>query len=73
MIIDSMLDEVRDALEKQIPRTPYYEGDGYADGHLVYDTWYCPFCNTAYELFYQEYKYCPECGQAIDWSIYKED
>lgn len=27
-----------EALEKQTPKSPDYEGDGYADGELVYDT-----------------------------------
>ena len=55
-----------DALEKQIPGTPDYEGDGYADGELVYDTWFCPNCGADYEVDYHEHKYCPNCGQAID-------
>ena len=56
------------ALEKQIPKTPDYEGDGYWDGELVYDTWICPNCGKDYEVDYDDYKYCPECGQAIDCS-----
>ena len=56
------------ALEKQIPKKPTYEGDGYADGHLVYDTWICPCCETRYEVDYEEYDYCLHCGQKIDWS-----
>ena len=45
------------------------EGDGYdPDGNLVYDTWICPNCEKHYELDYDEYDYCPNCGQAIDWS-----
>ena len=56
------------ALEKQIPKKPYLEGDGYADGQLVYDTWICPCCEERYEVDYDDYKHCPECGQAIDWS-----
>lgn len=56
------------ALEKQIPKKPSYEGDGYADGKMVYDTWICPCCATRYEVDYDEYDYCPECGQRIDWS-----
>lgn len=59
------------ALEKQIPTKPDLEGDGYADGHLVYDTWICPCCEKHYEVDYDDYDYCPNCGQAIDWS--KED
>ena len=56
------------ALGKQIPKKPTYEGDGYADDHLVYDTWICPCCETRYEVDYEEYDYCPHCGQKIDWS-----
>ncbi len=58
------------ALEKQIAKKPELEGDGYADATLVYDTWICPGCRREYELDYDEHKYCPECGQAIDWSEY---
>ena len=53
------------ALEKQVPKEPNYEGDGYWDGELVYDTWICPNCGKYYEVDYDDYKYCPECGQAI--------
>lgn len=57
------------ALKKQIPKTPIYEGDGYDDmGNLIYDTWYCPCCNRDYKVDYENYKYCPNCGQAIDRS-----
>lgn len=55
------------ALEKQIPKKPDLEGDGYADGHLVYDTWICPNCGVKYEVDYEEYDWCPDCGQHIDW------
>ena len=58
------------ALEKQIPKKPTYEGDGYApDGTFVYDEWICPCCENRYELYYDDdYDYCPNCGQKIDWS-----
>ena len=56
------------ALEKQIPKKPNIEGDGYADGQLVYDTWICPFCGKHYEIYYDSYDYCPNCGQHIDRS-----
>lgn len=38
------------ALEKQIPKSPDYEGDGYSNGDLVYDTWVCPCCGQTYEV-----------------------
>lgn len=60
-----------EALEKQIPAVPDYEGDGYADGELVYDTWICPNCGKYYEVYFDDYEYCPECGQAIDWKEIK--
>lgn len=53
---------------KQTARRPDYEGDGYADGHLVYDTWICPCCGKHYEVDYDNYNYCPDCGQKLDWS-----
>ena len=56
-----------EALEKQIPKKPDFEGDGYWDGELVYDTWICPCCEKKYEVDYEEYDYCPNCGQNLDW------
>ena len=62
-------EEAIKALEKQIPEIPDYEGDGYADSFLVYDTWICPSCGRYYELdCNDDYIYCPQCGQRIDWS-----
>ena len=61
-------EECRAAVEKQTARRPDYEGDGYADGHLVYDTWICPCCGKHYEVDYDNYTYCPDCGQKLDWS-----
>lgn len=60
------LKSVIEAREKQIAMKPYYEGDGYADGQLVYDTWICPCCGKRYEVDYDNYTYCPNCGQKID-------
>lgn len=62
------VEECRAAVEKQKPKKPDYEGDGYADGYMVYDVWICPCCGKHYEVDYDDYKCCPECGQAIDWS-----
>lgn len=58
-----------EALEKQLAKKPNFEGDGYApDGTFVYDTWICPSCREYYEVDYDDYDYCPKCGQKIDWS-----
>ena len=58
------VEEYREAVGKQKPKMPDYEGDGYADGEMVYDTWICPNCGKKYEVDYDDYKYCPNCGQA---------
>ena len=61
-------EECREAVEKQKEKKPDFEGDGYADGHLVYDTWICPCCGKHYEVDYDDYDFCPNCGQKLDWS-----
>lgn len=58
---------VIEAREKQIAKKPTYEGDGYApDETLIYDTWICPCCDKRYEVDYDDYDYCPNCGQKLD-------
>lgn len=58
-----------EALEKQLTKKPNFEGDGYApNGTFVYDTWICPSCEGYYEVDYDDYVYCPQCGQKLDWS-----
>ncbi len=62
-----------DALEKQVPQQPSLDGDGYApDGSLVFDEWICPCCNSRYEVDYDEYEYCPNCGRRIGWEELKQ-
>ena len=66
---DLALAIVQKATEKQIPKKPDYEGDGFdEDGYLIYDTWICPNCGKHYEVDYDDYNFCPECGQALDLS-----
>ena len=36
-------------LDKETPKKPYYEGDGYADGVMVYDVARCPNCDNVFE------------------------
>lgn len=40
------------------------EADGYWNGELIYDVWYCPFCDHCIEEDEQELlpNYCPNCG-----------
>ena len=56
--------------ERITPTRPDYEGDGYADGHLVYDTAYCPNCRHGFEEGANDWSsaFCPDCGQALDWT-----
>lgn len=55
-----------EALEKQLPKKPTYDGDGYApDGTFIWDEWLCPNCGSRYEVDYDDYSYCPNCGQKI--------
>lgn len=60
---------VIEAIEKQTAKKPQLIGDGYADGCIVYDFWKCPFCENSFEVDFQEYDYCPNCGQKIDWRV----
>jgi hypothetical protein len=61
-----------EALDKQIPKKPDISGNGYFNGELVYDTYTCPRCGKDYELDYEDYDYCPNCGQRIDLSDWKD-
>lgn len=65
------VEECREAMERQIPKKPMYEVDDYDayddSGSLIYDTWICPQCESRYEVGYDDYDFCPNCGQAIDW------
>lgn len=59
---------MQDIGERDTAKIPYLEGDGYADNEEInYDTWVCPNCFARYELDYVEHKFCPECGQRINW------
>ena len=56
-----------DAMKKQIPKELIAESDGYADGSMIYDSFYCPSCDYHMED-YEVKNFCPNCGQAIDWT-----
>ena len=68
-MLKEALDMAVVALEKQTPKKPDVEGDGYdKDGNMIYDTWTCPCCGSRYEVEYDDYDYCPVCGQKLDMS-----
>lgn len=46
-----------EAIEKQIPKKPDLDGGVY-----------CPCCLREFKSHYDETRYCPNCGQALDWS-----
>ena len=61
------IDEAIKAMEKQIPKKPVSKYK-YRDGENV-----CPSCETENRcrivMFWE--KFCPDCGQAIDWRAEK--
>lgn len=67
--LDEALDMAIKALNKRIPKTAHLEGDGYADGKIVYDYAQCPNCQRAFEESDENWEcgYCPCCGQALKW------
>lgn len=68
---DEVLKVIEECVEKQIPIKPYYWGDGYDEnGDLIYDNAECPNCgNNDFEYGINNWgcKFCPDCGQALDW------
>ena len=67
------VEEFKALKEKTESKKPSYEGDGYYNGELVLDTWICPCCGKSYEVDYDNYDYCPNCGQHVDHSGLTED
>ena len=53
------------ALEKQVPKKMIKTPHAHIDLILMYR---CPSCDTEYNRFYENKKYCMECGQKLDWS-----
>ena len=60
--------EIMELKERDMAKSQDYEGDGYDDdGNIIYDTWICPNCGEKYEVDYDDYDFCPKCGQRIKW------
>ena len=67
-----LFERIDEALKnREKGRKVLYFGDGYADGHMVYDIAQCPACNKAFEEGYSGWldPYCSHCGQKLDWSF----
>lgn len=62
------IEKYKAADEKQKAKKPHLWGDGYYNGELIIDMYDCPNCEKSYELECEEYDYCPNCGQKLDWS-----
>ena len=61
-----------ESMQKQIPRKMVYEYDGYADGYPVWDKAWCLGCGMRFDDgddAWQTAKFCPRCGQALDWEM----
>lgn len=59
-------EQIRELKERDTAKAPDYEGDGYDDaGNIIYDIWICPNCGKKYEVDYDDYDFCPDCGQMI--------
>lgn len=58
--------EIMELKERNTPKEAIYEGDGCSDEEMVYDTWICPNCGAKYEVDYDDYDFCPDCGQRLE-------
>lgn len=73
-IVDS-INKVQEKMISELPPvTPKpmqvdLEGDGYADGELVYDYGKCPKCGWDFEYGDKDWEepYCCHCGQRLHW------
>ncbi len=57
--------EIQELKERDTAKAPVLKSDGDWDGEPVYDTWICPNCEEEYEVDYDDYDFCPKCGQKI--------
>lgn len=59
--IDKLIEAARYRI-KRAPKTRYYENQSSGNGYKTF----CPRCDS--RVFNISDSYCPECGQALDWS-----
>lgn len=56
--------EVEKAVERMKPKKGVIRTDNFLEAECCY----CPSCDTYLEPPYEVSDFCPECGQALDWS-----
>ena len=65
MLLNNRINEIAE-LEAQMPKEGEWigEGDGYADGEMVYDMWSCSECGEYFDEWDDRptWNYCPNCG-----------
>lgn len=61
------IDIAIEALEKQIPKKPFQDKDIYGTKYLL-----CRECSKILSFVGFVARYCPDCGQKIDWSEVEE-
>ena len=73
---DKALAIVQKATDKQISKKLLYhcdqelcyDGMGCIEGEELFEYYECPKCGYKEEAeVFEKIKYCPECGQALDW------
>lgn len=60
--------EVKSALEKQIPKKPYEETIATEEGYMTKKRSFFYCCPNCFYHLNENQKYCDDCGQALDWS-----
>ena len=64
---------LQELVNKATPTKPNIWGDGIdSNGEIIYDMYDCPSCDKSYEIDYEKYDYCPNCGQRLDWSDWRD-
>ena len=66
------LDMAIEALQKQVPQKVKQQYKSYNGAITCFEEFVCPACGVLFYDDYSEttqyYDFCPNCGQAIDWS-----